>query len=330
MAVLRGQVPADNFTIISNDWLRDRRLSWKAKGLLAYVVSHREGYALSVEQILSEGCDGRDAVRAGLRELEDAGYLTRQQRRGEGGRIVSTDYLIGKPVVGKPASGGDQPEPDESPGQTSDGFSVDGEPASKKTTPENTRKKTNSSAPPRRGTRVPDPFEPDDPMRAWYRENIGGRIDGPAEHERFMDYWRAQPGQKGVKTDWPATWRNWMRSAVERAGRPARRAAGGFQTAQERGAAQRQSDADLARLAEAYLEANGGDPEDPAQVRPLVDQLKKHPEGAQKLLDAIRNPNGSASRTGVPYSGDVIDGEVAQGTREVTSYATERDDDSPR
>jgi phage terminase Nu1 subunit (DNA packaging protein) len=27
----------------------------------------------------------------------------------------------------------------------------------------------------------------------------------------FVDYWIAQPGQKGVKTDWDATWRNWMR-----------------------------------------------------------------------------------------------------------------------
>lgn len=30
--------------------------------------------------------------------------------------------------------------------------------------------------------------------------------------DRFRDYWIAQPGQKGVKTDWLATWRNWVRS----------------------------------------------------------------------------------------------------------------------
>jgi hypothetical protein len=29
--------------------------------------------------------------------------------------------------------------------------------------------------------------------------------------EEFKDYWTAQPGQKGVKTDWDATWRNWVR-----------------------------------------------------------------------------------------------------------------------
>lgn len=36
-----------------------------------------------------------------------------------------------------------------------------------------------------------------------------------AELEKFRDYWAALPGQKGVKTDWPATWRNWVRRASE-------------------------------------------------------------------------------------------------------------------
>lgn len=30
--------------------------------------------------------------------------------------------------------------------------------------------------------------------------------------DQFKDYWIAQPGQKGVKLDWDATWRNWVRN----------------------------------------------------------------------------------------------------------------------
>ena len=30
--------------------------------------------------------------------------------------------------------------------------------------------------------------------------------------DQFKDYWIAQAGQKGVKLDWFATWRNWVRS----------------------------------------------------------------------------------------------------------------------
>ena len=29
--------------------------------------------------------------------------------------------------------------------------------------------------------------------------------------EQFKDHWIAQPGQRGVKADWLATWRNWVR-----------------------------------------------------------------------------------------------------------------------
>ena len=36
-------------------------------------------------------------------------------------------------------------------------------------------------------------------------------VDLESEHRKFIDYWIAQPGQKGVKTDWAATWRNWIR-----------------------------------------------------------------------------------------------------------------------
>lgn len=38
------------------------------------------------------------------------------------------------------------------------------------------------------------------------------------EADKFRDYWRAQPGQRGVKLDWPATWRNWCRTAAQRSG----------------------------------------------------------------------------------------------------------------
>lgn len=42
---------------------------------------------------------------------------------------------------------------------------------------------------------------------------MNGRI--AIEAAKFRDYWVAQPGQKGVKLDWPATWRNWCRRAAE-------------------------------------------------------------------------------------------------------------------
>jgi hypothetical protein len=52
-------------------------------------------------------------------------------------------------------------------------------------------------------------------MRDWAKEHVP-HLAGQGETEKFIDYWRAQPGQRGVKLDWPATWRNWMRRAAER------------------------------------------------------------------------------------------------------------------
>lgn len=47
-----------------------------------------------------------------------------------------------------------------------------------------------------------------------------GLSEQQARHqaERFRDYWIAQPGQRGVKLDWMATWRNWCRSHIDRHG----------------------------------------------------------------------------------------------------------------
>lgn len=60
------------------------------------------------------------------------------------------------------------------------------------------------------GERVGLPHE----WSEWAGNNTPN-ADADAEWARFCDYWRAQPGQKGVKADWFATWRNWCRRASE-------------------------------------------------------------------------------------------------------------------
>ncbi len=65
----------------------------------------------------------------------------------------------------------------------------------------------------KRGSRLPDDFMADisEAVRLGLSEQ-----DAHREADKFRDYWASQPGQRGVKLDWPATWRNWCRSAVER------------------------------------------------------------------------------------------------------------------
>jgi len=63
----------------------------------------------------------------------------------------------------------------------------------------------------KRGSRLsPDLSFPDE----WFDFLVKERPELNAQQTfaKFMDYWIAQAGQKGVKLDWFATWRNWVRS----------------------------------------------------------------------------------------------------------------------
>jgi hypothetical protein len=53
-------------------------------------------------------------------------------------------------------------------------------------------------------------------MVAWARANCPS-VDGQRETAKFINYYQALAGAKGVKLDWVATWRNWMMNAADRA-----------------------------------------------------------------------------------------------------------------
>ena len=61
-----------------------------------------------------------------------------------------------------------------------------------------------------KGSRLSEDWVPSNEEQDFARQ-LG--IDPTSEADRFRDYWIAQPGQKGVKTNWSSTWRNWCRNA---------------------------------------------------------------------------------------------------------------------
>lgn len=99
MSIKRGHITrVDHFTIVPNEWLRDARLSRRARGLLAELMSHAPGWETSVESLVASGPEGRDAIRGALAELESCGYLQRSQGRDESGRLAGADYLVTDPA----------------------------------------------------------------------------------------------------------------------------------------------------------------------------------------------------------------------------------------
>jgi hypothetical protein len=111
MPIIRRSLQFEKeFTQIPNAWLRDERLSLKAKGLLAQLLSHSIGWSVTTRSLaISNGC-GRDAITTAVKELEDAGYLTRRQERTENGVFSeavweTTDPLSGLPLPDYPVTG---------------------------------------------------------------------------------------------------------------------------------------------------------------------------------------------------------------------------------
>lgn len=84
-----------------------------------------------------------------------------------------------------------------------------------------------------RGTRCPDGFMPTPATIDRIKAECPA-VDLRGEHARFVDHWRAQPGQRGTKLDWDATWRNWMRRAAEYSGNRGARAPNGVGRATEK------------------------------------------------------------------------------------------------
>ncbi|MFJ8034720.1 hypothetical protein [Streptomyces sp. NPDC096032] len=92
--IRRGVMAADQFTQIANGLFRDARLSFKAKGIFGYLSTHRNGWQVTVAALVRHGREGVDAVRAGLKELEWAGFLQRTRERNAGGTLGRTLHWI--------------------------------------------------------------------------------------------------------------------------------------------------------------------------------------------------------------------------------------------
>jgi len=93
MAILRVE-KNKNYTVMSNYHLKDKNLSLKAKGLLSIILSLPEEWNYTTRGLAAICKEGVDCIGATLRELENAGYIERNQLRDERGKITDTEYVI--------------------------------------------------------------------------------------------------------------------------------------------------------------------------------------------------------------------------------------------
>ena len=102
MAIVRAKRKT-NFTIIGNTGLKDKRLTLKAKGLLAYMLSLPDDWTFYETELMEHSKDGRDAIRSALKELEGAGYLVRHQKREDSGKFGQKEWKVwDEPLTDEP------------------------------------------------------------------------------------------------------------------------------------------------------------------------------------------------------------------------------------
>ena len=88
MAVLKNKTQ-NNFTMISNNVLRDKELSMKDRGVLCTICSLPDGWEFSIAGLSAIVPDGVDAIRASIVNLEKLGYMERTKARGKDGKYIS-------------------------------------------------------------------------------------------------------------------------------------------------------------------------------------------------------------------------------------------------
>ena len=82
-----------NYTVLDNTFIKDTRLSWKAKGLMTYLLSLPDDWTIHLSEIEKHATDGKSALRSAINELKELGYLKAEQKR-ENNRFAEMVYII--------------------------------------------------------------------------------------------------------------------------------------------------------------------------------------------------------------------------------------------
>lgn len=86
--IFRRAKDRDNpYAMIDRAIFEDEALSWKAKGLLGYLLSRPDDWVTRMSDLKKRSKDGIDGTRSAVCELESAGYLKRYRERDEQGQF---------------------------------------------------------------------------------------------------------------------------------------------------------------------------------------------------------------------------------------------------
>lgn len=100
-----------NYSVIDNAPINDKSLSWGAKGILVYLLSKPDDWQIYAIDLVKHSTDGKSAVYARLKELENKGYLHREKQRDSKGHLYWVSHIYESPAK-NPHIKQDQPNTD--------------------------------------------------------------------------------------------------------------------------------------------------------------------------------------------------------------------------
>jgi hypothetical protein len=98
MPIVRAERPKANFTIVQNTVIRDHRLSFRARGILVFILSMPDNWSTSSDHLGRISKEGRDAVRVAMKELQSAGYIQRIRQQTTRGHWQTVTIVHDNPV----------------------------------------------------------------------------------------------------------------------------------------------------------------------------------------------------------------------------------------
>jgi len=181
------------------------RICWMTPGcsipvdedwIMRRVRAHSDEEKEAVRSVLNEffKAKGGRFSNARLTKEFNAAHEAHEKRKNagsKGGRTkaLKTNKATSSNAVAKPK----QPEPE----------------------PEPYKKKEPNGSLQKKACRLSEDWVLPKALGEWALEQGMSREDIRREADKFRDYWVSVSGQKGVKRDWSATWRNWIRRRLE-------------------------------------------------------------------------------------------------------------------
>ena len=95
--IVRSPKPDSGWTLLDNRTLNDGRLSFRARGVLAFILSKPDNWRTSAAALTRQASEGRDAITTALSELEAAGYLERVRTQDSAGRWKTENVIYDRP-----------------------------------------------------------------------------------------------------------------------------------------------------------------------------------------------------------------------------------------